>query len=244
MIVLYVLAGIIGAIIGIVIINALFLALLAAFSRNRDYDKVSGFYRAVFMAYLRLALFFCRVKIRVTGKEKLDSLSGKFLLVGNHRSNFDPFVTAVALRNKNIAFISKPENFRVPFFGKIARKCLYTAIDRENPRNAIKTVNRTAELIKNGVISYGVYPEGTRGKGVNMLPFHDGVFKIAQKAGAPIVVVAIRGTEKIHKNAPRRKTVVNLDVVEIIGAEKIGSLSSHEIAGIVREKLVDITEGK
>ena len=244
MIVLYVLGAIIGAIIGFALLNVLFLCALALFARNKDYDRINGFYRAVFNGLLRFALSVCRIKIVVTGREKIDGVDGTFLLVGNHRSDFDPFVSIVAFKDKKIAFISKPENFKVPFLGRIARKCLYTAIDRENPKNAIKTIIRTADLIKSGEISYGVYPEGTRSKGVNMLPFHDGVFKIAQKASAPVVVVALRGTEKIHKNAPFKKTTVYLDVLSVIDAEKVTSLSSHEIADIAREQLLSATENK
>lgn len=244
MIVLYVLAGILGFLLASVLLNVLFLGTLALFAKNRDYDKANVFYRSVFVFYLRLALCLCRVKIKVVGKEKLDAVKGTFLLVGNHRSNFDPFVTVVGLKRKELVFISKPENFKIPFFGKIARKGLYTAIDRENARNAIKTINRTAELIKSGEASFGVYPEGTRSKGVNMLPFHDGVFKIAQKAGVPVVVVGLLGTEKIHKNAPWKKTVIKIEITEIIGAEKTASLSSHELADIAREKLILATEGK
>ena len=243
MIVLYVAAAIVCAIVGVLALNLLFLFVLSLFAKNKDYEKANGFYRAVFLFYLRVAMFFCRVKIRVTGREKIADINGKFLIVGNHRSNFDPFVTAVGLKIKELAFISKPENFRVPLFGKIVRKCLYTDIDRENARNAFKTINRTAELIKSGEVSYCVFPEGTRSKNNSLLPFHDGVFKIAQKASAPVVVIAIRGAEKIRKRAPWRKTVVYIDVAEIIGADKTTSLSSHEMAGIARETLLSATEG-
>ena len=119
-----------------------------------------------------------------------------------------------------------------------------SAIDRQNARNAIKTVNRTAELIKSGVVSYAVYPEGTRSKGVKMLPFHDGVFKIAQKAESPIVVVGIRGTERVHNRAPWKKTEVYLDILEVIDGEKVKALSSHELADIAREKLITATDNK
>ena len=193
---------------------------------------------------MRLILFFSRVKVVVSGKEKLAAVKDKFLLVGNHRSDFDPIITAIGLKLKEFAFISKPENFKIPFLGKIAKKCLYLPIDRDNPRNAIKTIVRAAELIKNGAASYGVYPEGTRSKSVNILPFHDGVFKIAEKAEAPVVIAGIRGTEKVHKNAPWKKTVVYLDVLEVIDAETVKTLSSHELSEKAQSILAEATEGK
>lgn len=90
----------------------------------------------------------------------------RFLLVCNHRSKFDPILTWYVLRDYNLAFISKPENFR---------RCCFMAIDRENPRNALKTIHQAAELIKQNEVSVAVYPEGTRSKTCELLPFHNGI---------------------------------------------------------------------
>ena len=241
MIALYIVLGIIGGAVAIVICHALFLFVLALFAKNKDYEKANGFYRSVLNYFMHILLFFSRVKIKTTGREKLNGINGKFMLVGNHRSNYDPFVTVIGLKLKEAAYISKPENFKIPFFGKIARKCLYLPIDRENAKNAFKTINRAADLIKKGEISYCVYPEGTRNRSEGLLPFHDGVFKIAQKAEAPVVVVALRGTETIHKNAPRKRTVVYLDVIDVISADEVRSLSTHELGDKVREKITAAT---
>lgn len=244
MIALYVALGIICGVLGVLILHVLFLFILSLFVRDKEYDKVNKFYRSVIVYHMRLIKFFSHIKLIVVGRDKLKDIDGKFLLVSNHRSNFDPIITTVGLRYKNIAFISKPENFKVPFLGKIARKCLYTPIDRENARNAIKTVNRTADFIKSGIVSYAVYPEGTRSKSKNMLSFHDGVFKIAQKAEAPIVVVGVRGTETVHARAPWKKTVVYVEVLEVIDKERVKALTSHELSDAVYNTILKATEGK
>lgn len=241
---LYVILGILCGILGVAILHVLFLFVVTAPVKAKESEKVNRFYRAVFIYYLRLILFISRVKIKISGGEKLPYIKGEFLLVGNHRSDFDPIVTIVALKKRDFAFISKPENFKIPVVKKFLYKGLYAPIDRENARNALKTINKTAERIKSGVISYGVYPEGTRSKSKNMLSFHDGVFKIAQKAEAPIVVAGVTGTERIHKRAPWRRTVVHFDVIDVISAETVKALSSHELADLAREKLYNVTEGK
>ena len=241
---LYVILGVLCGIFGVLILHVLFLFVILLFVKNKDYKKLSGFYRAVLFYYIRFILFFSGVKIVTSGMEKLSEINGGFLLVGNHRSDFDPMITLLALKKKRLAFISKPENFKLPFVGKVIRKCLFLPIDRSNARNALKTINLTAARIRGGGISYGVYPEGTRSKGKNMLSFHDGVFKIAQKAEVPIVVAGVTGTETVHKRAPWRRTIVRFDVLDVIGADKVKALSSHELAGIAYETLASATDGK
>lgn len=240
MIALYIVLGILA----ILVLHVLFVWILSAFVKDKEYDKINRFYRSVYIYHYRLAMFVSNLKIKRVGLDKLKEIKGRYVLVENHRSNYDPFLTLVALKEKELAFISKPENFKIPIFGKIVKKCGYLAIDRENPKNAIKTINRAADFLKKDVVSIGVYPEGTRSHGKELLPFHDGVFKIAQKAGVPVVVVAITGTEKIHKRAPFKRTVVTVEVAKIISAEEVKQKTSHELSDIAREVLTEKTAEK
>ena len=111
------------------------------------------------------------------------------------------------------------------------------AIDRENPRNALKTILKAAELLKKDEVSIGVYPEGTRSKECKLLPFHNGVFKIAQKANADIVVLAVSGTEQIHKNYPFHHTDVYLDVLEVLSADTVKSSKTDALGERIRAEL-------
>ena len=110
-------------------------------------------------------------------------------------------------------------------------------IDRENPRKAIVTINRAAELLKSQEVSIGVYPEGRRSKTAELLPFHNGVFKIAQKADADIAVISLVGTQKIHKNFPWRRTDIYVDVLDVIPAEQIKGVKTDVIGGRVEALL-------
>ena len=76
----------------------------------------------------------------------------------------------------------------------------------------------------------GIFPEGTRSRGGELLPFHAGSFKIAQKANVPLVTTSVSGTEKIKKNLFRRPTDVYLDILEVIPADKVKSMSTVELA--------------
>ena len=59
------------------------------------------------------------------------------------------------------------------------------------------------------------------------------MFRIAQKAGAPIAVMAIRGTEQIHKNVLRRRTDVYLNIAGIIPAERVAEMQARDIGAEV-----------
>lgn len=193
---------------------------------RKTYHRESPVYRFLLNSATWLGLKLTGVRVHVTGMEKLPK-NQKLLFVGNHISNYDPIVTWYALRKWNIAYISKPENFKIPLFGRIIRKCCFLPIDRENPRSAIATIHQAAEILAAGETSIGVYPEGTRSRTGQLLPFHDGVFKIAKKAGVPIAVVAVEGTDRIYRNVLRRRTDVYLEVLEVIPAETVKNANTH-----------------
>ena len=201
---------------------------------NKNYDKDSTLYRTLLNAESVIALKILRVKVHVSGADKLPH-GQKLLFVGNHRSNFDPIITWYALRDWKISYISKSGNFKIPIFGRIIRRCCFMAIDRESPRKAINTINQASELLKAQEVSVGVYPEGTRSKNGVLLPFHNGVLRIAQKANASIAVVVLKGTEKIHKNYPFHRTYVEMTIAEVIPAEQVCSTRSAELGDKVRD---------
>ena len=90
---------------------------------------------------------------------------------------------------------------------------------------------------KSGEVNVAVYPEGTRSKTGDMLPFHNGVFKIAQKARVPIVVLSARGAENIRGNFPLRHTDIYLGVCAVIPPEEHVPLPTAEVSARVRELL-------
>lgn len=86
-----------------------------------------------------------RIRVYTSGLEKIPK-NQKLMFVGNHRSNFDPIIEWLVLKPWDIAFISKGENFKIPFFGRIIRKCCFMPIDRENPRKALRTINKASDV--------------------------------------------------------------------------------------------------
>lgn len=231
-----------GGILALFILYILFLGICALLvSPDREYEKDSPFYRFLLNSATAFAMKLLRIRIHVTGMEKVPR-DTRVLFVGNHRSNFDPIITWHVFRQWNIAFISKAGNFRIPFFGRIIRKCCFMEIDRENPRKAISTINKAAKLLRRQEVSIGVYPEGTRSKDCRLLPFHNGVFKVAQKAEAPVVVLCVTGTEQIWRKTPFRRTDVHLDVLEVFSAQQVREARTEAIGTAVRRLIENHTE--
>ena len=138
---------------------------------------------------VRWVLLMLGVRVKVVGADKLPSTP--YLLVGNHRSAFDP-ISSLAAIQQPLVFVAKPGVLQIPVLGPLLGRLCFLAIDRENARNAVTTIKRAAELIKNAGLCVGIYPEGTRSKDGNLLPFHAGSFKIAKMAGCPVAVVSVR----------------------------------------------------
>ena len=172
---------------------------------------------------------YVRLKVNMRGMEKLPE-SGRFLLVCNHRSGFDPVVLMRALNKYQLSCIAKPSIMNLPFIGKIAYGIGCLSIDRENDRNALKTILTAANYLKKDVCSICIFPEGTRSRSGKMLPFHAGSFKIAQRANVPVVVASLRGTEQVTKNAPFRASKVELEIIQLIDAEKVKAMNTQELA--------------
>lgn len=235
---LWIILGILGGLISLVIVYVLFLLIITIFVPKKEYEKVSPFYRALLEFTLSIALWLLRIKVTVKNKGLIDGVDGRFLLVSNHRSNYDPLVTYHVFKRKGIAFVSKPENFKIPILGGLIRKCCFLAIDRVNPRNAIKTLRKASDIIKNDEVSFGIYPEGTRSKDGNLLEFHDGVFKIAQNASVPVVVVTVKNTENIAKRKFWGKITTEIEIVDVIDSQTVSSKTTHELSAIARESML------
>lgn len=232
---------ILGALLVLFLLYVLFLFICSLpVSTKKEYEKHSKFYRMLLNGATALAMKIMRIRIHTTGVEKVPQDTKNLLFVGNHRSNYDPIIQWHIFKKWQPAFISKASNFKIPIFGRFIRKCCFMAIDRENPRNALKTIIKASNLLQKGEVSIGVYPEGTRSKSGVLLPFHNGVFKIAQKAEADIVVLAVQGTEKIFKNYPFHHTDVYLDVIEVLPAEEV----KHTKTDVLGERIRNLLESR
>lgn len=219
-------------IVPILVVSALFV------NPKKEYTENSPYYRFLLDTTTAILIKILGIKVKVTGEEKLPE-NTRFLLVSNHRSNFDPIITWYAFKKHKLAFVSKPENFRIPMYGRIIRKCCFLPIDRSDAWKAMGTVNSAAALLKADAVSVGIYPEGTRNTAQELLPFHNGVFKIAKRANAPIVIMSVSGTDRIRKNWYKRGSEVRLNILGVIPAEELAEMKTAQIGEITRELITD-----
>jgi len=225
----------IGSFVGYIILCVVALIISSLFvMKDKFYPKDSKYYRFVLNSGTGMSMFLSNVHVKMLGKDKLPK-DEKFLLVSNHTSNWDPILTWNELKDNKISFISKPENFRIPFFGWIARRCCFMSIDRKSARNALSTYKNAEDLLINNEVNVGVYPEGTRNKNGELGTFHNSVFKIAQEANVPIVVMTVKNANKIAKNAPFKRTNVTLTVCGVLSPSEIHDVKTCEIGDKVRK---------
>jgi 1-acyl-sn-glycerol-3-phosphate acyltransferase len=107
-------------------------------------------------------------------------------------SNFDIPVLQAYLPVQ-FRWLAKAELFKIPIFGYAMKRAGYISINRFDRKSAIQSLNKAAEIIRNGT-SVIIFPEGTRSQNQNIQSFKKGGFVLAVDSGVPIIPVIIHGT--------------------------------------------------
>jgi 1-acyl-sn-glycerol-3-phosphate acyltransferase len=136
-----------------------------------------------------LALALAGVRYRVAGLEHVPPTSVVFC--SNHESNVDPAVLFEALHPR-LHVLYKAELRSFPLMGTILDVGEFVPIDRRDREQAMAAIRQGAASLRAGN-SFLIFPEGTRSRTGDLLPFKKGGFLMAIDAQAPIVPVAIQG---------------------------------------------------
>ncbi len=231
---------IVGSALGLGLLYFLLLWLASTLvDMEKPQEKDSKFYRFLIQTTAQLALWILRMRVHTRGLEQTPK-DGRFLLVCNHLSLLDPVTLLAYFRKSQLAFISKRENNSMFLVGKLMHKILCQLINRENDREALKTIIACIRLIQEDKVSVGVFPEGYIHGDELLHPFRSGVFKIAQKAKVPIVVCTMQNTQKVKKNMPKLKpTHVHLHLVGVVQPEEFEGLTTVDIASRVHAMMAE-----
>jgi len=142
-------------------------------------------------AWARSVLWAVGVRTTVTGLENIPD-DEKLCFVVNHQGDLD-VVIMEAFMSRPLGFIAKSQAAWFPFLNLWIAALGSSFIDRRSPRQGKKAIDRGVRRIENGR-SMVIYPEGTRSRSREMLPFRKGAFKLATRPGATIVPVTIDGS--------------------------------------------------
>lgn len=205
---------------------------------EKPQEKDDKFYRTVMGIYIEALKTLVGIRLHTRGLEKAPT-EGRFLLVCNHLFLADPCLLLNVFPKAELAFITKQENQQMFIVGKMMHKIMCQPLDRDNDRQALKTILKCIQLIKDDEVSIGVFPEGYTSRDGKVHPFRPGAFKIAQKTGVPIVVCTIQNTRAIFKNLARlKKTDVELHLVDVIQPEELKGKTTVEISDMVYERMI------
>ena len=146
----------------------------------------------------RVILFFSGVRLDVRGEENIPK-DTPVLYIGNHRSYFDIVITYARVPRLT-GYIAKKEMLRWPLLRNWMRNLHCLFLDRNDVKQGLKTILTAIEDVKSGT-SVCIFPEGTRNR-VNhtCMEVHKGSFKIAAKAGCPIIPMTIYNSGDIFED--------------------------------------------
>ena len=227
-----------GCFLGLLVLALLFLvAVILPLDSKAQRTDDSRFYRTLANWYIELIVTVLPLRIEVEGLEKRPE-GGRFMLVSNHLHEIDPAILMRYFPKAQLAFIAKKEVENMFLVGKLLPQLLSQFLDRENDREALKTILRCIQLLKEDKVSIGVFPEGGINTQRKLKHFRPGVFKIAQKAKVPIVVCTLRDTHKaIGTILKLKRATVTLHILDVVSTDWMEDRTTVEIADRVYETM-------
>ncbi|MDO4475970.1 MAG: lysophospholipid acyltransferase family protein [Lachnospiraceae bacterium] len=199
----------------------------------------------IIQACMWLILWVSGAKVRIYGKENLPPKDEAVMYVMNHRSFYDALLGYI-LFPAPTGFIAKKELEKVPIVGFWFKELHGLFLDRKDIRQGMTVILNAIENVKNG-LSMCVCPEGTRSKDedeTQLLPFHEGSFKIATKSGCRIVPIAITHASRLlEDHFPKIKgTDITITVGTPIDPKTLSREESKFLGRTTRAQIVQMLE--
>ena len=229
-------AGFVGAFLALLALGFLLLLLICKFvDPDKQYEKDDPAFRWFVLEIIDVLFKLLPVRVLKKGFEHAPE-GGRFLLVCNHLDNIDPAFLLHCFKKHPIAFVAKREAKSMFLVNKVMPKLLCPYINRENDREALKTILHCISMLKNDTVSVGIFPEGGINKYRKLSHFRPGVFKIAQKANVPIVVCTMTGSNyALGKIMKLKQATVDVHLLEVLPPEFIADKTTVEVADYIYE---------
>jgi 1-acyl-sn-glycerol-3-phosphate acyltransferase len=202
--------------------------------RNWVWFSIQVLLRLVFMYWLRY---------RVRGLERLPKDGGCLFLI-NHQSYLDPLLVGLPL-TRPVSYVARDSLFPIPIVGSILRATYVFPINRDSP--STKTIKEAVRRVNHGFF-VGLFPEGTRGRGVNLREIKPGFVALVRRIKAPVYPVGIAGADEAM---PRHTLLLRPKKVRVVFGEpftpdEIKELcrkgNEAEFARIARERIGNLVQ--
>ncbi|HLJ88395.1 MAG TPA: lysophospholipid acyltransferase family protein [Candidatus Angelobacter sp.] len=193
-----------------------------------------GFLYWLGMNVTRIAVRLTGTRIEVLGMDNLDP-QGTYIFMSNHISNLDPPILLPLIPRRTSVLVKK-ELWSIPIVAQAFDMAAFVPVERSNRQSAIQSVRRAGEVMRKG-INMTVYPEGTRSRDGNLLPFKKGPFHLAKETGFSVVPVTMLGTREIM---PKGGKLIKGGKVTVVFHPPIDSnvhSSSEELMQAVRDSI-------
>ncbi|PJI07353.1 MULTISPECIES: lysophospholipid acyltransferase family protein [Clostridium] len=175
------------------------------------------------------------IKVNVKGLENIPE--GTCVFISNHQSNLD-FLAIMGIIDKQIGFIAKREILKIKIVSGWMKMMHCVFIDRNDIRKSLMAINEGVENLDKGY-SMAIFPEGTRSKSSNMGEFKKGSLKLATKANAVVVPIAIDGAYKLFEDVGGkiRSGVINMSILEPIDIKELDRSEKSKLSDILHDKI-------
>jgi 1-acyl-sn-glycerol-3-phosphate acyltransferase len=142
---------------------------------------------------VRLGMFLSGITCTVDGAENIQRERAAVYAV-NHASNVEPPLLFDTLHElfPRLRIVYKAELRKLPVLTQAFDLAGFVPLQRGNPEQSLPAIERAAAALREGN-SFLIFPEGTRSRTGDLLPFKKGGFILALKGQAPVVPVAITG---------------------------------------------------
>jgi 1-acyl-sn-glycerol-3-phosphate acyltransferase len=167
-------------------------------------------YKSGLMRIARFGVYAAGVRIELRGLENVPA-GRPCIFMANHASNLDPPIILPLIPGRT-SILLKSSLMRIPILGTAMRMGKFVPIERGGSlEGGRRSVNAATSAIRSG-LHLVVFPEGTRSPDGRLATFKKGPFFLAERTGAPIIPVAIVGTQRLM---PKDSAAIHPGVVQV-----------------------------
>lgn len=202
--------------------------MLFALATNPTYShRIMGYY-----IFSPVILAISMVRVKASGLNNI--LDEPAIYAANHASQLDIPIMCTRV-NRPMFFIAKIELKKVPILSQYIKVVGMILVDRKNRERAMASMRTAIQDIQGGK-SIAAFPEGTRTKTGELLPFKKGIFTIAKEGRIPIVPIAIVGSSKALASGSFfiRPATVELRILPALNSGEFFNMSIEEMANHTR----------